>query len=423
MSESEMVGSMMNVPSMRAGSSGGTGAGSETGSAWPGESSPRYFSDDPAVAAARRFEAFEGVLMAAALLAAAGMFMAAASNTYSITGSASAATGVSSELPSDPTIGGRLLVAQDLVADRETAGLERAIGLLEGVTAQAPGFAPGHAGLAEALILSREFGGRNDADAFRQAREAASAAVRLDPDLASGHRLLGFIAYWRDHDFAQAQRRFARALALDPDDVLSHFWYGNILSDHGDHGAALAQLERAAVLEPGSLPIRTDLAWARWSAGQDAIGVATLKDIAASHPEFPVAQDCLAVIALVDGDHAGYVRHFTRFARSRADARLLAKAGELTHAGQGRLLDVVYEQALADVADGSRSRAWPVLVASLRGERASVVSLLQAADRANEAWGDAALIPRIRAAWKGDPEVAAMIDRRVSANAVRLASR
>lgn len=418
-----MVGSMMNVPSMRVGSGGGTRAGSTNGPAWTEGLSSREFSSDAAISEPRRFEAFEGVLMAAALLAAAGMFMAAASNTYSITGSASAATGFPSELPSDPTIGGRLLVAQDLVADRETAGLERAIGLLEGVTAQAPGFAPGHAGLAEALILSREFGGRADADAFRQAREAALAAVRLDPDLASGHRLLGFIAYWRDHDFAQAQRRFVRALALDPNDVLSHFWYGNILSDHGDHGAALAQLERASLLEPGSLPIRTDLAWAQWSAGEDAIAVATLQEIATTHPEFPVAQDCLAVIALVDGDSAGYVRHFTRFANARADARLLSKAAELAHSTRGQLLDVVYAQALADVADGSRSRAWPVLVASLQRERGAVVELLQAADRAHEAWGDAALIPRIRAAWKDDPEIAAMIDRRVSANALRLASR
>lgn len=421
--ESEMVGSMMNVPSMRTGSGGGTRAGVANNTASPGNLPPRESSDDMPVSALRPFAAFEGVLMAAALLAAAGMFMAAASNTYTITGSASAATGVPSELPSDPTIGGRLLVAQDLVADRETAGLERAIGLLEGVTAQAPGFAPGHAGLAEALILSREFGGRADADAFRQAREAAAAAVRLDPDLASGHRLLGFIAYWRDRDFALAQKRFARALALDPNDVLSHFWYGNILSDHGDHGPALAQLERAAMLEPDSIAIRTDLAWARWSAGQDAIATATLKEIAASHPEFPVAQDCLAVIALVDGDGVGYVRHFTRFAQVRADDRLLTKAAELVRARQGRLLDVVYKQALADVANGSRSRAWPVLVASLQRERASVVDLLQAADRAEEAWGDAALIPRIRAVWKDDPEIAAMIDRRVGVKALRLASR
>ncbi|MFT4055404.1 MAG: tetratricopeptide repeat protein [Novosphingobium sp.] len=361
--------------------------------------------------------------MAVALLAAAGMFMAAASNTYSITGSAAAATGLASELPSDPTIGGRLLVAQDLASDREAAGLERAIGLLEGVTAQAPGFAPGHAGLAEALILSREFGGRSDADAFRQAREAALAAVRIDPELASGHRLLGFIAYWRDRDFRQAQKRFARALTLDPEDVLSHFWYGNILSDHGDHGAALAQLERASVLEPGSLPIRVDLAWAQWSAGQDAIAVATLKEIATTHPDFPVAQDCLAVIALVDGDDAAYVRHFTRFAHLRADARLLAKAKALARVGQSQVLDVVYKQALADVSDGSRSRAWPVLVASLQGQRAPVIRLLKAADREREEWGDAALIPRIRVAWKDDPEISELIDRRVGGNALRLASR
>ncbi|WP_170065916.1 tetratricopeptide repeat protein [Novosphingobium guangzhouense] len=355
--------------------------------------------------------------MAGALVAAAAMFMAAASNTYTITGKAAAAAGY----PSDPTIGGRLLVAQELAAERETAGLERAIGLLEGVTAQAPGFAPGHAGLAEALILSREFGARADADAFRQARAAAMAAVRIDPDLPSGHRLLGFISYWKDGDFAQAQKRFERALALDPNDVLSHFWYGNILSDRGDHGSALAELERARTLDPGSLAIRTDLAWAQWAAGQDAVAIPALQEIARSNPGFPVAQDCLAIIALVNGDDKGYVVHFTRFALARQDKRLMRKAQHLAEAGPARLRRLVYEQALSDVAEGSRGRAWPVLVASLRGDRRAVMQLLQAAEREHEVWGDAALVPRIRAVWKNDRRIAAMIDLRVGG--ISLASR
>ncbi|MEE4451176.1 tetratricopeptide repeat protein [Novosphingobium resinovorum] len=364
----------------------------------------------------RVFELRDGILLIVAMIGVAVMLMAAASSAYSITGS-DAASAPRTVRPADPTIGGRLLAARDLVAERETDGLERAIGLLEGVTLQAPGFAPGHAGLAEALVLSREFGRRGDGEAFRQARQAAQTAVRLDPGLAAGYRLLGFIDYWADGDFAQARLQFERALALQPDDVLSHFWYGNVLSDHGEHVAALVHLERAGQLEPGSLAIRTDLAWARWAMGDEGTAVAALEGVVRRNPDFAVAHDCLAVIALVNGDEAGYLEHFAQFARSRGDRRLLQRAGELVRAGNAggeALHAAMLDQAMADVADGSRNRAWAVLVASLQHDRATVLALLQAADRAQEAWGDAALLRHIRAAWPGDAQIAVLLDGRMA---------
>ncbi|WP_232493306.1 tetratricopeptide repeat protein [Novosphingobium kaempferiae] len=372
---------------------------------------------EPATFPSRKFDLRDGILLGTAMVGMAALLMTAASGAYSITGSGSAATRVHAAIPSDPTIGGRLLAAQDLVADRETDGLERAIGLLEGVTMQAPGFAPGHAGLAEALVLSREFGRRNDMEAFRQARQAALTAVRLDPELAAGHRLLGFMDYWADGDFARARLRFERALELDRGDVLSHFWYGNVLSDHGDHAAAMAELERALVLQPGSVAIRTDLAWARWSVGEDAAARAALNEIVREDPDFAVAHDCLAIMALVDGDTVGYLHHFTMFARSRGDARLLLRADELARAstaGPGALRRAVLAQAQADVADGSHDRVWPVMVASLEGDRGTVLRLLRAARGAHEHWGDAALQMRIRAIWKGDREIMRLIGERTA---------
>lgn len=365
----------------------------------------------------RRFDARDGLLIVTAMIAVAAMLMTAASGAYSITGRAPLAPGTEAGVSSDPTIGGRLLAARDLVNSRDTDGLERAIGLLEGVTLQAPAYAPGHAGLAEALVLSREFGRRTDVEAFREARQAALMTVRLDPGMASGHRLLGFIDYWADGDFARSSLRFERALALDPDDVLSHFWYGNILSDHGDHKAALAELERALALQPESLAIRTDLAWARWAVGEDGVALAALQDIVLHDPDFAVAQDCLAIIALVKGDFRGYVRHFTRFARSRGDARLIRRAAELTRAlpsGGDAVRQAALRQAMADVEDGVNDRVWAVLVSSLARDRDGVLALLRAADGADEAWGNAALVSRIRSVWKYDPQIINLIDKRVA---------
>lgn len=319
-------------------------------------------------------------------------------------------------LPNDPATATRFLAARDLIADRKAAGLEQAIGLLEDVVRAAPAYAPGHATLAEALLLSREFGVRSDAEAFAAARHAAQSAVRLAPDMAMGHRMLGFLAYWADRDFAQADKHFQRALSLDPDDACSHFWYGNILSDHGRHAAGLRALNQARLLQPGSVAIATDLAWAQWAAGQDAEAKAALSAIVQDHPDFAVAFDALSIVALSEGDYRGYAENFSRYAALKQDARLVANARAVESAIrvgaiQGR--QEIMRQALAEIArDRSRSHAWSALVASAIGDRAQMGAIMLAAEQREERWESAGFKLHIERAWRDDPQIAALLANR-----------
>jgi tetratricopeptide (TPR) repeat protein len=315
--------------------------------------------------------------------------------------------------PHDPAIAARFLTARDLIAERRADGLERAIAELEIVVRAAPDYPLGHASLAEALVLSREFGMRRDAEAFAQARSEARAAVRLEPDLAIGHRLLGFIAYWADHDFAEADAQFRRALARDPGDALTHFWYGNVLADTGDHPAALRALNRARLLQPGSVAIRTDLAWAQWAAGQDAVAMATLRDIEKSYPDFAVMHDCLAIIALSKGDYGGYARHFARFAALKRDPALIRDAdaiGRAIRRGVSAVHAEIMRQALVAVeADASRGYAWPALIASVGRQRNELRDILMLARQRRTSGGDAPLVLRVKRAWRSDPEITMLI--------------
>ena len=54
---------------------------------------------------------------------------------------------------------------------------------------------------------------------FARAREAAEKALAIDPDYASAHARLGWIAMYGDNDLPGAARHFERALALDPTDL------------------------------------------------------------------------------------------------------------------------------------------------------------------------------------------------------------
>jgi tetratricopeptide (TPR) repeat protein len=319
-------------------------------------------------------------------------------------------------LPDNATTAAIFLAARDLVADRKAAGLERAIDLLEEVTHAAPDYAPGHAALAEALLLSREFGMRADAEAFSEARLAARTAVRLAPTMATGHRMLGFLAYWADRDFAKADAHFRQALRLDPNDAFSHFWYGNVLSDHGNHAEGLRALTTARLLQPGSVAIATDLAWAQWAAGQDAVAKAALTAIVEAHPDFAVAFDALSIVALAEGDYQGYARNFARYAALKQDAGLAAKARAIetamrsgAMAGQREIM----RQAMAEAgADPTQSHEWPALVASVAGDRAQLGAIMRTAEQRNERWEAAGFRLHIERRWGKDPQIAALLTRR-----------
>jgi hypothetical protein len=69
---------------------------------------------------------------------------------------APAGTPLALPLPRDPEVADRFLKGRDLLADREAAAIEKAIDLLRDVTRRDPGYGPGYAALAEALLLSRQ---------------------------------------------------------------------------------------------------------------------------------------------------------------------------------------------------------------------------------------------------------------------------
>ncbi|MDO9368092.1 MAG: tetratricopeptide repeat protein [Sphingopyxis sp.] len=317
-------------------------------------------------------------------------------------------------LPRESKVAADFLAGRDLLVDREAGSIERAITLLAGVTRDDPGYGPGYVALAEALILSREFGIRGDRDAFPEARAAARDALRLSPGLASSHRVNGFVAYWWDRDFDAANAYFNKAVALDPNDANGHFWFGNILADHGDSRRALDHLNKARGLLPGSVAIQTDLAWAQWSAGDTDTALATLTDLERRHPDFAVIHDCLSVIRLANADYAGFIAGQQRVARLRRNPALSARIDDVSEAlstSEARAHQVLIAQANADLASGDlRSRAWPSFLHSVAGDRDALIGTMKIAAERREQWGDAGFVRAIRARWRGDGVVEKLLD-------------
>src|SRR4029077_1435494 len=82
-----------------------------------------------------------------------------------------------------------------------------------------PRYAPAWERLAMNFNNKTGNGLMSSQEGYAHAREAAEKALAIDPDYASAHATLGWIAMYSANDLAGAARHFQRALALDPTDV------------------------------------------------------------------------------------------------------------------------------------------------------------------------------------------------------------
>jgi tetratricopeptide (TPR) repeat protein len=315
-------------------------------------------------------------------------------------------------LPKNPEVAALYLQARDDWASRSASGLHRAVSEFSTVVARDPGFAPAHAGLADAYLLVREFDATPDAIAYPRAEAAARRALALDPNSDDAHRALGFIAYWWRRDIPTARASFARALRRDPDNAQTHFWFGNALVDNGQAAAGLKELELARLLEPGSQAIQADTGWALWSSGQhDEAKIQLLALAKEGRSSSPFTY--LAYIALAERDWPLYLDYSDRRATLRDDD-VLAKRNALERAafrrgGAKGLLDLMASVTISDPAGVVSDSSWAASLAALAGERETLLRILQKADQRREVWGFSGFTTPVFANWQADPDIGPLL--------------
>jgi TolB-like protein/Tfp pilus assembly protein PilF len=134
---------------------------------------------------------------------------------------------------------------RDLARSRES--YERALHI-------APDYARARAGLAMVYLIMAQ--SPNDilrpSEAVPIARQAAQAALQIDPRAADAYSVLANIAQCYDHDMPQAERLFKQAIQFDPSNVTAHEWYGYFLLVNNRIPEALQETRRALDLDPAS---------------------------------------------------------------------------------------------------------------------------------------------------------------------------
>jgi tetratricopeptide (TPR) repeat protein len=119
-------------------------------------------------------------------------------------------------------------------------------------------YALAYTGLADCYSFLSSQGIRPPTEVFPLAKDAAERAIELDDTLAEAHTSLAYVRLYYDWDWKGAEREYNRAITLNPNYAVPHHGYAYYLISTGRTEEALAEIQRAEVIDPLSLIINTD---------------------------------------------------------------------------------------------------------------------------------------------------------------------
>jgi len=180
-------------------------------------------------------------------------------------------------------------------------GLEKAIEYYEQALALDPHFAEAHAALARAKVNRSESSDKPARVVLEEARRSALRALELDGQISEAHLALAEVRKRVDWDWAEAERTYRKALALNPSNEAAHRSYGVFLAAMGRHGEAIAETERAVELDPLCLTVNSSAAWARYAARQYDRVITWCRYTLEMEPQFVPARRLLAAAYVQTG--------------------------------------------------------------------------------------------------------------------------
>ncbi|MCY7346382.1 MAG: winged helix-turn-helix domain-containing protein [Pyrinomonadaceae bacterium] len=149
-----------------------------------------------------------------------------------------------------------------------------------------PNYALAYVGIAQAYTGFSLSGDVPANDAMPKGKAAALRAIELDPNLPESQAAVGLFAFWYDWNWSEAEKKYQRALELDPNNAAAHFFYAHLNSNLGRHAEALTMAKRARELDPLSLIVNSAEGQFLFFAGQPDEAVSRLNKTLELEPNF-----------------------------------------------------------------------------------------------------------------------------------------
>jgi DNA-binding winged helix-turn-helix (wHTH) protein/TolB-like protein len=170
---------------------------------------------------------------------------------------------------------------------RTTEGLQKGLEYFQEAVALDPAYTQAYAGIADSYALLGLFTVMAPKVAFPKAKEAATKALEMDPELADAHATLGFVGLYYDWDGLAAEDEFRRALRSNPNYAMAHTWYAEDLAAMGRFTEASAEAKRAQESDPVSLTVGAASGLVSYLAGQNDDAIASCKKAIEIDPSYP----------------------------------------------------------------------------------------------------------------------------------------
>lgn len=264
---------------------------------------------------------------------------------------------------------------------RTPESLNRALDSFTQAIVHDPGSAEAYVGLADTYDLLREYSTMTESDAYARAIVAAKKAVELDDSLAEAHRALAFAERYGALDFLASQKEFERAIQLNPKDSVAHRWYANAFAVQGWFDLSLAEMKKARELDPTSNATLSDLGILLFNSGRSSEGIALLREVERSSPEFGSAHRYLMRIGFDTHNFPMYLAEGQKAAELSNDPALKdiiesARSGYL-HSGPDGMLAAVYAMQKQYSREGKISAVYLAITCVTMGRRQEALQILE----------------------------------------------
>jgi TolB-like protein/Tfp pilus assembly protein PilF len=245
-----------------------------------------------------------------------------------------------------------------------------------------PSFLPAAEQLARTLCDQPTWGLVPPRVGYEQARVAAREALKLDPNSAIGHAVLGCVANWYDWDWSTAAREMQVALRLDPYDPFVLVEAASQRNAVGRWLDAIRLCDSGLAADPLLATLYEASSWAHLRLGQFAEAEAGMRRVLEISPTFVTAHRQLGLVLIMAGKPQEALLEMQKETPlgGRSFGLVLAyKALNRTHDGDAEL-SLLEAQRATDMA------MWIAEAYAFRGEKDRAFEWLERAYAQKDTW-------------------------------------
>jgi tetratricopeptide (TPR) repeat protein len=165
-----------------------------------------------------------------------------------------------------------------------------------------PDYAVAWGQLATAHLSSTWYGNVSAAETMRAAKSEAEEALRLNPRLAAGWRVLGWVSHYNDWDHVTAERQFRKAIELEPTERGAIGSFSEFLLDERRYSEAMTYSRRAQEAAPTWLEAVTVYGNIYYMSGKFDLAIAEYQRALDIQPSYGLANHFLGRAYLANGE-------------------------------------------------------------------------------------------------------------------------